>query len=175
MSVIWKFFSNARSTRHRLATVATLSGILVALFGAGETLAQTSERIAKAPARVAYQAYLKAECLQGGNFCRFNAENVPADRVLEIHRVACQGWVTTAQTPSFVAIVLQYDSADEYVARIDFLKTSATHLSWGTNWSISEQTLMFIPAGHRLQITLNSGVVGLGSYGCTISGYLTRA
>jgi hypothetical protein len=40
-------------------------------------------------------------------------------------------------------------------------------------WAISEQSLMFIPAGHRLRINLNSGTVGVGSYGCTLSGYLT--
>jgi hypothetical protein len=34
---------------------------------------------------------------------------------------------------------------------------------------------MFIPAGHRLEITLNSGSTGVGSYGCTISGYMTGA
>jgi len=34
------------------------------------------------------------------------------------------------------------------------------------------QTLMFIPAGHRLRIDLNAGSTGVGSYGCTISGYL---
>ena len=43
----------------------------------------------------------------------------------------------------------------------------------GSVWAISEQTLMFISAGHMLRISLNSGTTGVGSYGCTISGYLT--
>jgi hypothetical protein len=43
----------------------------------------------------------------------------------------------------------------------------------GSVWTISEQTLMFIPAAHKLRIDLNSGNTGVGSYGCTISGYLT--
>jgi hypothetical protein len=42
-------------------------------------------------------------------------------------------------------------------------------------WAISEQTAMVIPAGHRLQVSLNSGTTGVGSYGCTIPGYLTTS
>lgn len=66
-------------------------------------------------------------------------------------------------------------SEDAFVARIDFLKVNSTVVIWGTSWALSEQTLMFIPAGHRLEISLNSGSTGVGSYGCTISGYMTAA
>ena len=31
---------------------------------------------------------------------------------------------------------------------------------------------MLIPGGHRLRVSLNSGTTGVGSYGCTISGYM---
>ena len=63
--------------------------------------------------------------------------------------------------------------ADAFVSRIDFLKTTYAPANGGSVWAISEQTLMFIPAGQKLRISLNSGTTGVGSYGCTVSGYLT--
>ena len=57
---------------------------------------------------------------------------------------------------------------------IDFLETSYAPANGGSVWTISEPTLMFIPAGHKLRIS-HSGTTGVGSYGCTISGYMTQA
>jgi hypothetical protein len=103
------------------------------------------------------------------------AEDVPAGGLLEIQRVACQGWHTNTETPTFIVIAELRTSADAFVGRIDFLRATPSTGSWGTVWAISEQTLMIIPAGHRLRISLNSGPTGVGSYGCTISGYMTQA
>jgi hypothetical protein len=77
--------------------------------------------------------------------------------------------------PSFVVIAELRTADDTFVKRIDFLETSYAPANGGSVWAISESTLMFIPAGHKLRISLNSGTVGVGSYGCTISGYLTPA
>jgi hypothetical protein len=164
-------------SRHRTVTAVTLGALAAMLFVTGDALAQspTREAAASVTSRTPYQAYLAAGCIDGSNFCRFEGENVLARGLLEIQRVACQGWHTNALPPSFVVMAELRTSADVFVARIDFLKLTPTPVSWGTVWAISEQTLMFIPAGHRLEITLNSGSTGVGSYGCTISGYMTGA
>ena len=137
-----------------------------------------SHRIGKPPrraSRTTYQAYLPADCLTGSNFCKFVSAGRAGDGgLLEIHRVACQGWHTSA----LASIIRGHRRAanrapTQFVGRIDFLETSYAPANGGSVWAISEQTLMFIPAGHRLQVTLNSGTTGVGSYGCTISGYLT--
>jgi hypothetical protein len=151
---------------------ALLPGLLAVMaFAASDAMAQTSAKATRVP----YQAYLAADCLTGSNFCRFNGEDVPANRRLEIHRVACQGWHINTAPPSFVVMAELRTSEDMFLSRIDFLDTSFTPVSWGGVWAISEQTLMFIPAGHRLRVSLNSGSTGVGSYGCTISGYLDPA
>ena len=163
------------TSRQRIAAAVTLGALAAMLAVTGDALAQTPARTAAASAtsRTPYQAYLADGCVDGSNFCRFEGENVPARGLLEIQRVACQGWHTNTLPPSFVVMAELRTSADVFVARIDFLKATATVVSWGTTWAISEPTLMFIPAGHRLEIILNSGTVGVGSYGCTVSGYMT--
>jgi hypothetical protein len=138
-------------------------------FATGEALAQT----AKTPSSTPYQAYLAANCPTGSNFCRFVSEDVPALKRLDIQRVACQGWHISSSLPSFVVIAELRTSDNTFIQRIDFLSTSYAPANGGSVWAISEQSLMFIPAGHRLQISLNSGTTGVGSYGCTISGYMT--
>jgi hypothetical protein len=142
-------------------------------FAAGDAPALTAEQNAKKATRTPYQAYLAADCLGSSNFCKFASVDVPNNATLEIHRVACQGWHTSTELPSFVVMAELRTAADAFVRRIDFLKTSYAPANGGSVWAISEQSLMFIPAGHRLRINLNSGTVGVGSYGCTISGYLT--
>jgi hypothetical protein len=121
--------------------------------------------------RAPYQAYLAADCPASSNFCKFASTDVPDGQLLEIHRVACQGWHVSASLPSFVVIAEKRTSADQFVERIDFLETTYSPANGGSVWAISEQTLMFMPAAHRLRISLNSGTTGVGSYGCTISGY----
>ena len=64
---------------------------------------------------------------------------------------------------------------DTFVKRIDVLETSYAPANECSVWTISEPTLMFIPAGLKLRISLNSRTTGVGSYGCTISGYMTQA
>jgi hypothetical protein len=139
------------------------------LLAAGVASAQTT----KATSAVPYQAYLAADCPTGSNFCKFVSEEVPALKRLDIQRVACQGWHVSAMLPSFVVIADLRTSDNTFVRRIDFLKTTYAPANGGSVWAISEPTLMFIPAGHKLQINLNSGTTGVGSYGCTISGYVT--
>jgi hypothetical protein len=123
--------------------------------------------------RTPYQAYLAADCLGGGsNFCRFESEGVPRWRRLELHRVSCQGWHASDTPPNFVVIANLETAAGTLVRRIDLLETRYTRVNTNSVWMISEQVLMFIPAGHRLEIAVNSASTGIGSYGCTISGYL---
>jgi hypothetical protein len=126
--------------------------------------------------RAPYQAYLAADCLTGSNFCKFIAEVVPARRRLEIRRVACQGWHASETPPNFVVFSELHAGPGPitFVGRIDLLETSYTRVNTNSVWSISEETLTFIPAGHRMEIRLNSASTGVGSYGCTISGYMVR-
>jgi len=160
---------------HRLATVLILAGLT--LLAAGQAWAQTPrpQATAQASSPTPYQAYLAADCPAGSNFCRFVSGEVPALKRLEIDRVACQGWHVSTTLPSFVVIAELRTSDNTFVQRIDFLKTTYAPANGGSVWAIGEQTLMFVPAGHKLQISLNSGTTGVGSYGCTISGYLTTA
>jgi hypothetical protein len=122
--------------------------------------------------RTPYQAYLAADCLAGSNFCKFASDVVLGRRRLEIHRVSCQGWHASDTPPNFVVIAELRTDADVFIGRIDFLETTYTRVGTNTVWQISEPVLMFIPARHRLRIMLNSASTGVGSYGCTISGYL---
>jgi hypothetical protein len=168
----------ASTSRRPLVAALIFSAIaLASTWGAGEAFAQplreAATAAATAPTRTPYQAYLAADCLDGSNFCKFNSEAVPDRARLEIQRVACQGWHTSTVPPTFVVIAELRTSADAFIGRIDFLKATYTPASWGSVWAIGEQTLMFIPAGHKLRITLNSGSTEVGSYGCTISGYMT--
>lgn len=173
MSAIMNACSALRATSRRRIGTAVFFGVLfVITFASGEARAQKAD--AK-PTRAPYQAYLAADCLDGSNFCRFVSEEVPAPSLLEIQRVACQGWHTSTMLPSFVVIAELRTGDDTFVKRIDFLETSYAPANGGSVWTISEPTLMFIPAGHKLRISLNSGTTGVGSYGCTISGYMTQA
>ena len=178
MSTNSKLHSAINTTsRHRLAAAVTCGALVAMLFATGDARAQSQQREAAASttSRTPYQAYLAADCPAGSNFCRFVSADVPARGLLEIQRVACQGWHDDAVPLPFVVFAELRTSADVVVGRIDFLKASQTQTSAATFWAISEQTVMFIPGGHRLRIFLNSGLVGVGSYGCTISGYLTGA
>jgi hypothetical protein len=158
------------SSRRRIAVTVIFSALVAMLVASGDVSAQTRREPAS---RTPYQAYLAADCLEGSNFCRFASEEVPADGLLEIQRVACQGWHVSTTLPQFVVMAELRTGADAFVRRIDFLKTTYAPANGGSVWAISEQTLMFIPAAHKLRISLNSGSTGVGSYGCTISGYLT--
>jgi hypothetical protein len=155
--------------RRRVAMTVIFGALMALLFVTVDASAQTRPSASRTP----YQAYLAADCLEGSNFCRFASEEVPARGLLEIQRVACQGWHVSTALPSFVVMAELRTAADAFVRRIDFLKTTYEPANGGSVWAISEQTLMFIPAGHKLRISLNSGTTGVGSYGCTISGYLT--
>ena len=162
------------TSRHPVAAALILCALVGATPFAAWGEAQTPrEALASTTSRTPYQAYLAANCIEGSNFCKFVSEIVPDSTRLEIQRVACQGWHVNAMPPTFVVMGELRTGADAFAGRIDFLETRYTAANWGSVWTISEQTLMFIPAGHRLRITLNSGTTGVGSYGCTISGYLT--
>ena len=154
-------------SRHRIAVA-----LIFTVLAAAAPFAGGGQAAANKTARTPYQAYLAADCLEGGNFCKFVTDVVPDQATLEIQRVACQGWHVNAALPSFVVIGELRTGSNEFIRRIDFLDTKYAPANGGSVWSISEQTLMFIPAGHKLQVSLNSGTVGVGSYGCTISGYM---
>ena len=163
-------------SRHRIAAALMLGTLIATVFTTSDALAQSSHREPGAStSRTPFQAYLAADCPTGSNFCKFVGEDVAAGGLLEINRVACQGWHTNTTLPSFVVYAELRTSSDVNAGRIDFLKTTYAPANGGSVWAISEQTLMFIPGGHRLRIWLNSGTGGVGSYGCTISGYLTGA
>jgi hypothetical protein len=152
--------------------------ILVALvalpFATRDAAAQmhAAPLAATATSRTPYQVYLAADCLAGSNFCKFVSADVPAGQLLEIERVACQGWHSSTTPPNFVVMAELRNSADQFLQRIDFLETTYVTVGTNTVWYISEQTRMFIPETHRLRIMLNSASTGVGSYGCTLSGYL---
>jgi hypothetical protein len=153
---------SATGIRSRFATALVLGALALLLPSAA------TEAEAQAP----YQAYLAANCADGGNFCTFESEVVPASRRLDILRVACQGWHISSSLPSFIVIADLRTADNAIVRRIDFLKTTYAPANGGSTWAIGEETLMFVPAGHKVQINLNSGTTGVGSNGCTISGYL---
>ena len=157
------------TSHRRIAITLIFSAFVAMLLATGDASAQSKPAASRTP----YQAYLAADCLDGSNFCRFVSEEVPARGLLEIQRVACQGWHVSTALPSFVVMAELRTSADTFVSRIDFLQTTYAPANGGSVWAISEQTLMFIPAAHKMRISLNSGTTGVGSYGCTISGYLT--
>lgn len=171
------------TTRRRRGAIATF-GVLVTMLAAGDASAQSAEReaaqsverdaaaAASAPTRTAYQAYLAADCVPGSNFCKFASENMPARSVLEIQKVSCQGW-HDGTDPNFVVIGELRTGADAFVGRIHFFRTTYETGSTGLVWTIADEALIFIPATHKFRINLNSGTTGVGSYGCTISGFLT--
>ena len=152
------------------ATVILGVAAIGALVVSGEAYAQRKE----AGARTPYHAYLAGNCLPGSNFCTIDSQVVPADAVLEIQRVACQGWHGSDTPPNFVTIGELRTADNAYIGRIDFLETRYTRVNTNSVWYISEQTMVRIPANHKYRISLNSASTGVGSYGCTLSGYLEQ-
>jgi hypothetical protein len=159
-----------------IATMESLAEVRVDLAPPGPSSAR-AEAAATEISRVPYQAYLAADCITGSNFCKFTSTAVPRHRRLELHRVACQGWHASDTPPNFVTIAELQTAAGAYVRRIDFLDAPYTRVGTNTVWTINQSVLIFIPSAHRLRISLNSASTGVGSYGCTLSGYLvtTRA
>jgi hypothetical protein len=163
--------SPIKNRARRGLAAALMFGVVAALLLVpAEALAQASK---SESVRTPYQAYLMPNCLQGSNFCKFVAEDVPARGTLFVQRVACQGWHQSTELPAFTATGELRTSANTYVGRLDFLKVTHSPTSYGSVWAISEQTLITVPTGHRLQVEVNSGTTGISGYGCTISGYLT--
>src|SRR5512144_875781 len=93
MSAISNVPSDIRTiSRWPAAAVLTLGVLAAVLFPTGEAFAQSPQReAANATSRTPYQAYLTAQCLTGGNFCKFVSDTVPDGQLLEVQRVACQG------------------------------------------------------------------------------------
>src|SRR4051812_2269042 len=123
---------------------AFAAGALSSLEGCAESLGKAlpharqstrTELAASASAPVPYQAFLTPNCLAGGNFCKFFSDLVPANRRLEVYRVACQGWTTTL--PSFVATASLATDAGISVQRIDFLEVHSTAANGGSVWDVS--------------------------------------
>jgi hypothetical protein len=171
-AVLNRPFDFDRTPRYPIAAAFLLFLTTATPFAAAGQSDETARAAnAAKSSRAPYQAYLAADCLTGSNFCKFVSEAVPERTQLEVQRVACQGWHVNAVPPSFVVMGELRTSADAFVGRIDFFEARPAAANWGTVWAISEQTLMFIPTGHKLRITLNSGSTGVGSYGCTISGF----
>jgi hypothetical protein len=118
-----------------------------------------------------YQAYLAADCVTT-TLCKFVSSAVKKSRRLEIHRVACQGSHTGTYGPQFIVTAELLDSAGAFVRQIDFLAARYTRTDTLSVWAISEPVLMFVPAGHSLRISVDSGGGSLQPRGCTLSGYL---
>ena len=187
MSALRTFCFNARTASDGVIFAALMLGV-VGLGVSGQIRAasaqqrmpvaapvESSSRAEAASVEVSrtpYQAFILGDCLTGGNFCKYETEIVSPRRRLELRRVACQGWHTNTVAPNFVTIGNLQTAAGVFVRRIDFLETHYTRVDTNSVWSISEPVLTFIPAGHRLQIALNSATVGVGSYGCSLSGYM---
>ena len=147
----------------RALTVAALVATAFASTASAQGPNREAEAAAPATTRALYQAYLAADCFPGSNFCRFDSENVPARGVLEIQKVSCQGWHDNTQDPNFVVIGELRTGVDAYVGRIHFFRTTYETGGTGLVWTIADQTLIFIPATHKLRISLNSGTTGVGS------------
>ncbi|HZT78458.1 MAG TPA: hypothetical protein VFA27_17535 [Vicinamibacterales bacterium] len=150
--------------------------LILCAFVAGTPLAASAESAnaaANKTTRTPYQAFLAPVCLDGSNFCKFISDTVPDGASLEIQRVACQGYHVNTLAPTFSTIAGLRTADNTFVQQIDFLEVTSTPANGGSAWAISERTLMFIGGGYHLQISVNSGTTGIGSYGCTISGYLT--
>jgi hypothetical protein len=160
--------SAAAKLKSLILSVFVIAVPLAAFAGTGDAPAAVKTTITP------YQAFLTPVCL-GGNFCKFIADTVPDGASLEIQRVACQGFHVNTLPPSFSTIAALRTADNQFVQQIDFPRVTWTPASDGNTWAISEQTLMFINAGYHLQLTVNSGTGGIGSYGCTISGYMTTA
>ena len=157
------------ASRRRIGITFIFSALVAVVFATGDASAQP--RREAGPSRTPYQAYLAADCPEGSNFCKFVSDEVPAGGLLEIQRVACQGWHVSTELPSFVVMAELRTGADAFVRRIDFLKTTYAPANGGSVWAISEQTLMFIPAAHKMRIALNSGTTGVHrkpTLGCSL-------
>lgn len=127
-------------------------------------------------ARTPYQAYLyPPDCGASSNVCRFTSDVVPRRRRLEIRQLACTGVHSNANLPPTIWGYVEVETAaGAFVQRILMLdgrhtKNSGTTLA---AWTVSQPTLMFVPANHRMKITISSGSPVNSSSGCTISGYL---
>jgi len=127
-------------------------------------------------ARTPYQAYLyPPDCAASSNICRLTSEVVPRRRRLEIRQLACTGVHSNANLlPSIWGYVEVETAAGAFVQRILLLDGRYTKNPGSSlaAWTISQPTLMFVPANHRIKITISSGSPVNSSSGCTISGYL---
>ena len=126
-------------------------------------------------ARTPYQAYLyPPDCVASSNICRLTSEVVPRRRRLEIRQLACQGVHSGNLLPTVTGIIDVETAAGAFVQRINLLYGQYTRNPGSTlaAWSISQPTLMFVPASHRMKITISTGSPVNSSSGCTISGYL---
>ena len=126
-------------------------------------------------ARTPYQAYLyPPNCVASSNICRLTSEVVPRRRRLEIRQLSCQGVHSGNLLPTVTGIIDVETAAGTFVQRINLLDGHYTRNPGSTlaASTISQPTLMFIPASHRMKITISTGSPVNSSSGCTISGYL---
>jgi hypothetical protein len=125
--------------------------------------------------RKPYQAFLyPADCVANSNICRLTSDAVTVRRRLEIHQLACQGVHSGDLLPTISGVIDLETAAGAFVTRINlldgrYIRNPGSTLS---AWTISQPTLMFVPANHRIKITISSGSPTNQSSGCTISGYM---
>jgi hypothetical protein len=108
------------------------------------------------------------------NICRLTSDTVPRRRRLEIRQLACQGVHSGNLLPTVTGHIDMETAAGAFVMRLNLLDGRYTRNPGSTlaAWTISQPTLMFVPANHRIKVTVSSGSPVNSSSGCTISGYL---
>jgi hypothetical protein len=163
---------------------ATAAGALVAIEAAAAqqrlaTPSRASSLVDSAAlaetARTPYQAFLyPPDCVASSNICRLTSDTVPRRRRLEIRQLACQGVHSGNLLPTVTGNIDLETAAGAFVTRLNLLDGRYTRNPGSTlaAWTISQPTLMFVPANHRTKITISTGSPVNSSSGCTISGYL---
>ena len=124
--------------------------------------------------RAPFQARLATICTSGGNRCDFTSAVMGSSRRLEIHRVACRGDHSPAgdPPPRFEVFAYAERGSSGSALLVDLPEVRYLRTNTAGVWTISEQVLMFIPAGHRLHMYISATTGVVRSIGCTISGYL---
>jgi hypothetical protein len=156
-----------------IAVTGALAQMHTPSTGPGQPEARI-EATAREVSRAPYQARLATTCPSGGNRCDFTGAVVASGRRLEIQRVACRGDHSPigATPPEFEVFAYAERGATGAAFLVDLPEVRYSQTNTAGIWTISQEALMFIPAGYRLHM-YNSATTGvLRSIGCTVSGYM---
>ena len=153
-----------------VATTASLAQVRGKMTG----FSQSGAAVEAVTSRVPFQARLATTCASGGNRCDFTSAVMGSSRRAEIHRVACRGDHSPAgdPPPQFEVFAYAERGSSGSALLVDLPEVRYLRTNTAGIWTISEQVLMFIPAGYRLHMYISATTGVVRSIGCTISGYL---